>query len=217
MLVVDDSADLRDLVSRALLREDHHVVAVRDAASADATLRQATFDLIILDLDLPDGWGTAWCHQARRAGLDALILVLTAHSEVAQRLEVFEAGADDFLAKPFAVAELRARIRALGRRRGVVASATVLRHEDSEVDLAARRAHRSGIEAPLTAREWGVLECLWVARGKVLPRAAILGQVWGEVSEASAGSLEVLVGRIRRKLGPEWIRTVRGEGYALGV
>jgi DNA-binding response OmpR family regulator len=216
VLVIDDSADLRDLLSLALVREDHRVVAVEDLQGADAALAQSPVDLVILDLDLPDGWGAAWCQRARREGLEAFVLVLSGHTEVARRLEAFEAGADDFLAKPFAVAELRARVRALGRRRGAGCT-TALRHEDTEVDLAARQARRAGHDAPLTAREWCVLECLWTARGRVVARGDLLDQVWGDSSEGSAASLEVLVARIRRKLGPAWIRTARGEGYALGV
>ena len=214
VLVVDDSADLRDLVQRALTREEHEVEVVDSVAGADAALARGSFDLVILDLGLPDGWGATWCQRVRHEGLGALVLVLTAHADVVQRLEVFNAGADDFLAKPFSVAELRARIRALGRRRGV-ASATVLRHEGAEVNLVARRASRDGAEAPLTAREWSVLECLWSARGQMVPRTSLLAQVWGDSSKAA--SLEVLVGRIRKKLGPDWIQTVRGEGYAFGL
>lgn len=216
ILLIDDSHELRELVSRALSRDDHHVVAVSDVSSADAQLVAGRFDLIVLDLALPDGWGVDWCQRVRHEGLDALVLVLTAHGEVARRLESFDAGADDFLTKPFALAELRARVRALGRRRGA-ARPTVLRHLDTEVDLAARRATRAGAEAPLTAREWLVLESLHAAHGRVVPRAALLREVWGDSSDSSAASLEVLVARIRKKLGPEWIRTLRGEGYALDV
>lgn len=216
VLVIDDSAHLRHLVERALLREDHVVTTVGTTEAANGVLQQGAVDLVVLDLGLPGEWGASWCRRLRQEGLESLVLVLSAHSDVAQRLEVFDAGADDFLAKPFAVAELRARIRALGRRRGVKGT-TVLRHGDSEADLAARRAQRSGVEVPLTAREWSVLECLWTSRGRVVPRTSLLSQVWGDPSEAASGSLDVLVGRIRKKIGPDWIRTVRNEGYALGV
>jgi DNA-binding response OmpR family regulator len=219
ILVVDDSPELRDLVVRALSRDGHRVTAVGDVRGADEALVESEFDLVVLDLALPDGWGIEWCRRAREGGLDALVLVLTAHGEVAQRLEGFAAGADDFLAKPFAVAELRARVQALGRRRGGAsarAGRTVWRSGDVVVDLARRLATRAGEAAPLTAREWNVIECLARAEGRVVSRAALLDEVWGASDDAAAASLEVLVARIRKKLGAHWIRTARGDGYALG-
>ena len=117
VLIVDDSVELRELVGRALQSEGHHVVCAGDVASADRALRETAVDLVVLDLALPDGWGADWCRRVRGEGLGAPVLLLTAHNSVAERVAGFDAGADDFLAKPFAVAELRARVRALGRRR----------------------------------------------------------------------------------------------------
>ena len=145
-------------------------------------------------------------------------MLLTAHSEVVRRLEGFDAGADDFLGKPFAVAELRARVRALARRRGAgPAPATVLNVGSTRLDFAARRAASDGVPLALTGREWALLEALAVRDGRVLSRESLLEEVWGEASESAAASLEVLVARIRRKAGASVIRTVRGEGYALGL
>lgn len=216
ILVIDDSRDLQELVGRALREEGHAVLVAGDTASADRTLAESPVDLVVLDLGLPDGWGLDWCRRVRGEGLEALVLVLTAHADVKERIAGFDAGADDFLAKPFAVAELRGRVRALGRRRAAP-GATVLVLDDVRVDLAARRATRAGAECPVTAREWELLECLVRSRGRVVPRAQLLDEVWGDPSEAAARSLDVLVGRIRRKLGPQWVRTARGDGYALGV
>jgi DNA-binding response OmpR family regulator len=220
ILVVDDSTQLRDLVSRALTRDGHRVTAVGDIRGAEEAVEDGDVDLVVLDHALPDGWGIDWCRRARESGLDALVLVLTAHGDVAQRLDGFAAGADDFLAKPFAVAELRARVLALGRRRGAQGSRgrkTVLREGDVVVDLARRLATRAGATAPLTAREWNVIECLANAEGRVVSRADLLDEVWGANDAAAAASLEVLIARIRKKLGAQWIRTARGDGYALGV
>lgn len=217
ILVVDDSAELQALLGRALRDEGHTVRQARMLAEADDALREApAFDLLVLDLGLPDGWGLDWCRRLRAEGFAGLVLLLTAHSEVRERIAGFEAGADDFLAKPFAVAELRGRVRALARRREGPRR-TVLVHETSRVDLAARRASRDGVECPITAREWSVLDCLASAGGRVVPRAQLLDEVWGDTSDAAARSLDVIVARIRKKLGAVWIRTSRGDGYALGL
>ena len=143
------------------------------------------------------------------------ILVLTAHGEVPRRVEGFEAGADDFLAKPFAVAELRARVRALGRR-GVLGRPAVIQLGDVELDLPARRASRAGRAVPVTTREWAVIELLAAHHGRVIPRGEILLSIWGDANDAASASLDVIVGRIRRKLGGQVVRTLRGEGYAFG-
>ena len=215
VLVVDDSAELRELVSQALTRDGHQVVAVEATDAAERALAARDVDLVVLDLALPGAWGADWCRRMRHDGMDAMVLVLTAHGEVARRLEGFEAGADDFLAKPFALAELRARVRALGRRRQA-GRTRVLRLGEVEVDFPARRARRDGQDAPLTAREWSVLECLASRGNRVVPRSTLLEEVWGAGDDAASASLEVIVGRIRKKLGSDVVRTVRGEGYALG-
>lgn len=214
VLVVDDNPELRELLSQSLTRDGHVVALAQDLASAEAATGEREVDLVVLDLALPDGWGTTWCQRLRAASDAPLVLVLSAHHEVARRLESFDAGADDFLAKPFAVAELRARVRALGRRRAE-ARAQVLQLGDVVLHLSARRATRNGLEAALTAREWSVLERLAAERGRVVSRAALLEEVWGDVDEAHGASLEVIVARIRKKLGGAIVRTVRGDGYVL--
>ena len=214
ILVVDDNAELRDLVARALARDGHRVETAHDLASADASLADRETELVVLDLALPDGWGSAWCQRLRAAGDGPMVLVLSAHHEVARRLESFDAGADDFLAKPFAVAELRARVRALGRRRSG-ARTPVLRSGDVALDFGARRATRGGAPCALTAREWSVLERLAAEQGRVVARAALLEEVWGDADEAQAASLDVIMVRIRKKLGGALVRTVRGGGYVI--
>ncbi|MDP3276454.1 MAG: response regulator transcription factor [Deltaproteobacteria bacterium] len=216
ILIVDDSAALRELVGRALVADGHSALFAQDVASADEILQQSDVDLVILDLALPDGWGIDWCRRVRAEGMEAPVLVLSAHSTIAERVAGLDAGADDFLPKPFAVAELRSRVRALGRRR-TGARSTVLVLDDVRVELAARQATRAGVQCPITAREWSVLECLAGAKGRVVSRDNLLAEVWGDASESAARSLDVLIARIRKKLAPAWIRTVRGDGYALGV
>jgi two-component system, OmpR family, response regulator len=170
---------------------------------------------MVLDLGLPDGSGRELCRDLRRRGNPIPILVLTAESAVSSRVACLDAGADDFLGKPFAVVELRARVRALGRR---AISLRTFAYERGDVflDFAARRALVAGREAPITAREWSILELLAGRSGRVVSRSELLDGVWSEISDATNASLDVLIGRIRKKLGANVVRTVRGEGYALG-
>lgn len=215
LLVVDDDAELRDLLVRALMRDGHVVKSCANVATARRTLADDRPDLVVLDLALPDGNGMALCRELRVASNPIPILMLTAHSEVAVRVESLDAGADDFLAKPFAVAELRARVRALGRRRVAGTRAFVFTRADLTLDFGARRATHANKLAELTAREWVILEALASRPGRVVSRSELLEHGWGEATSQVAASLEVLVGRIRRKLGTDLIRTVRGEGYSL--
>jgi DNA-binding response OmpR family regulator len=217
VLVAEDEIEVSDLVARALRRDGHVVTEARSLAEARAAILESPPDLIVLDLVLGDGSGLELCRELRQAGELMPILLLTAHGEVPRRLESFDAGADDFLAKPFAVAELRARVRALGRR-GAISRAAVVRVADVELNLAARRATRGGGDAiPITAREWAIIELFAAHPGRLIPRQEILASVWGDSGEAASASLDVIIGRIRRKLGPLVIRTVRGEGYALAA
>lgn len=216
LLVVDDSTEVLDLVQRALAREGHEVRLAATVADARRQISLARPDVMILDVALPDGTGIDLCRALRREDERFPILLLTAHGEVPQRVAGLDAGADDFLPKPFAIAELRARVRALGRR-GPIDRPTAIELGTARLDLAARRAVRDDRDVPLTAREWAVIELLVARRGRVVPRAAILEIVWGDVSDSASASLDVIMGRIRRKLGPDALRTVRGEGYAADV
>ena len=215
VLVIDDEADVRSVVARALKADGHVVRTASDLETARNRVAEGT-DLVVLDLRLPDGFGLDLCRELRGQGSTTAILLLTALSQVAQRVDGLDAGADDFLAKPFAVAELRARVRALGRR-GSLPRGLVYRHADVELDLAGRHASRAGYEVPVTAKEWAILEMLARRPGWVVSRQSLLEGVWGDAGENVASSLEVLVGRLRRKLGADLIRTLRGEGYSLAV
>jgi len=214
VLVVDDNAELLELVVTSLEREGHRVASLTTASEAMSSLDRSTFDVIVLDIGLPDGSGIDVCRKARARGLSTPILILTARAAVDQRVEGLDAGADDFLAKPFAVAELRARVRALGRRTGISAART-WSHGSVALDFPKRYATVEGREVPLTAREWSILDVLASARGRVVPRTRILEEVWSDGDSAAAASLDVLMTRIRKKLGSDAVRTVRGEGYAL--
>ena len=213
ILVVDDEGDVRGVIARALKKDGHAVVTAIDLDSArDACTGE--LDLIVLDLRLPDGFGLDLCRELRAEGSTVPILLLTALSQVSTRVEGLDAGADDFLAKPFAVAELRARVRALGRR-GTLPRGVIYVFEDSTFDFAARKARKNDTEVAVTSKEWAILELLARRQGRIVPRLDLLEGVWGEATESAEGSLEVLIARLRRKFDANLIRTLRGEGYAL--
>jgi DNA-binding response OmpR family regulator len=215
VLVVDDHAELLELVGRALEGDGHAVRTASTHADAVLELARARPDLAILDLGLPDGSGESLCAEIHQKKLAAAILVLTAQSAVTSRVRCLDLGADDFMGKPFALAELRARVRALARRarRGPVAT---VEKGGMTIDFSRRRATSGDREVALTSREWSILELLSSeAPGSVVTRADLLEGIWGTSDERSAASLEVLIGRIRKKLGADIVRTVRGEGYAL--
>ena len=214
VLVVDDHQEVLSLLERALSRDGHVVRVAATADEARTALRKEPAELIVLDLGLPDHNGVELCRELRERGESAPILVLTAQHSVSSRVRCLDAGADDYMMKPFAMAELRARVRALGRRTPRV-RAFVLSRGDVHLDFSARRATVAGAPAPITAREWAILDVLAARPGAVVSRTALLDAVWGGSADAAGASLEVLVGRIRKKLGAWLVRTVRGEGYAL--
>lgn len=216
VLVVDDQPEVRSVLQRALERERHRVTLAATLEEARIAIAVDPPEVVVLDVALPDGNGIDLCRELRARDVRTPILLLTAHGEVRRRVEGLDAGADDFLSKPFAIAELRARVRALGRR-GPIERGTSITVGDVELDLGACIARRGGREVPITAREWAIVQYLAARRGRIVERSAILEAVWGDAGEGASASLEVLIARIRRKLGASIIRTVRGEGYALGA
>jgi DNA-binding response OmpR family regulator len=215
VLLIDDHPDVCEVVARALTRDGHSASAAFTAREARELASTEQFQLFVVDLGLPDGTGLDFCRWLRASGNHAPVLVLTAQSAVASRVSSLDAGADDHLSKPFAVAELRARVRALGRRASN-AAVFIARHRKVELDFSARRATVAGREAPVTAREWALLELLASRGGRMVRRDELLETGWGDIQRASSASLEVLIARIRKKLDPTLVRTIRGEGYAFG-
>ena len=214
LLLVDDSAELLDLLVKSFASEGHELRTARNLAEARRALGDFLPDVVVLDVELPDGSGVELCREMRGKQEHIPVLLLTAHGAVHERVAGLDAGADDFLTKPFAVAELRARVRALGRR-GPIERPAALLLGGVQLDLGARRAFIDGREVPVTGREWALLEFLLSRRGRVVSRDAILEVVWGDASEGASASLDVIMGRIRRKLGGRLVRTVRGDGYAI--
>ena len=213
ILVVDDEHDVRAVLARALERDGHVVGTAGSLEEARAGFASGV-DLLVLDVGLPDGSGLELCRELRVGEQTVPILILTARTQVELRVEGLDAGADDYLTKPFALAELRARVRALGRR-GPVSRAFFHTHNDVAFDFTGRRATRAQKEVPVTAREWAILELLANRAGRVTTRADLLDIVWGESNEFTGNSLEVLVARLRKKFGSDIIKTLRGEGYSL--
>jgi DNA-binding response OmpR family regulator len=220
VLVVEDHAETRRLLERALEEAGHDVVAAGSLAAARLKIAEGTCAAAIIDWMLPDGEGLALCRSLRGAARETAILMLTARGDVHDRVRALDAGADDYLRKPFAVAELLARIRAL-LRRGPRLEEERLWLGDVEVLLAQRRVLRRGASVPLTEREFAILEMLLTRRGAPVSRSDLLDVIWGDHGEGAEASLEVLMGRLRRKLtipGHEpVIRTHRGLGYSVEI
>ena len=216
VLVVDDDAGLRAALARALALEGYDVDVAEDGARAVACFEDGDApDVVVLDVLMPNLDGLGACRRIR-ARSDVPILMLTARDEIGDRIEGLDAGADDYLGKPFAVAELLARLRALLRRS---TSDGVLRYADLELNLDERRGRRGACEFELTRIEFALLELLLHNPRKVLDRATVFQQVWGYDIELSSNSLEVFIGALRRKTesggAPRLIHTIRGVGYVL--
>jgi DNA-binding response OmpR family regulator len=215
VLVVDDDTELLELVERALVRDGQEVDTAVSAEAALLKIRRHPPDILVLDLGLPGLSGEDLCGRLRALSSAPAILILTAQSAVASRVRCLDAGADDYITKPFAVAELRARVRALARRAIRPSRPKAWSATGVELDFTKRRAVRDGKEAPVTPGEWVLLEALVACPGAVVSRTELLQRAGTVPGRAASASLEVLIGRIRRKLGDGLVRTVRGEGYAL--
>lgn len=216
LLVVEDEAATVSFLRRGLAEEGYTVDVARDADSADAAMAAQAYDLVLLDVMLPGADGFSLCKRWREAGYAMPILFLTARDEVRDRVRGLNLGGDDYLPKPFAFAELLARVQSLLRRGAAVARPT-LRVGDLVVDAARRQARRGGVEIPLTAREYRLLEYLAQHAGRVVSRTDLWEHVWESHSEPESNVVDVYVRYLRNKLGrsPDLIKTVRGGGYVL--
>lgn len=216
ILVVEDYEPLRESILRGLVREGHSVEGSGDGSEALDLALESPPDLVVLDLMLPGMDGFEFLRRYRSAGKATPILMLTARDAVTDRIEGLDAGADDYMVKPFAFAELLARVRAL-LRRGTEGPS--LRVGDLEIDPTRRSARRSGMEIPLTPREFEVLGFLASVRGKPVSREEIRQRIYPDSDAASSNVVEVLVGTLRRKLEegdrPRLLHTRRGFGYIL--
>ena len=220
VLIVEDDPELAGLLRDGLRaqRIDSTVAATFADGRERATF--STYDVIVLDVRLPGGTGVELCRGLRRGGAATPVLMLTALDAVDDRVRGLEAGADDYLTKPFALRELVARLRALARRLPALAP-MLHRIADLEVDLTARRVRRGGRALHLSAKEFTLLELFLSRPGQVLDRATITAHVWDDNHDPFANVLDVLVRRLRRKIDdgfdPKLITTLRGSGYRFGT
>jgi DNA-binding response OmpR family regulator len=216
VLVIEDDHELAEAIGVGLRREQ---MAVDLAADGDQGLERALangYDVIVLDRDLPRIHGDEVCGQLISAGCRSRVLMLTAAATIEDRVDGLGLGADDYLAKPFAFAELVARIRALFRR-AQPALAPVLEHGELRLDPARRTAARGERPLDLGPKEFGVLEVLLAARGRVVPAEELLERVWDEMADPFTTSVKVTISRLRGKLGgPPVIETLAQAGYRIG-
>lgn len=219
ILLIEDDRNLAEIVRGGLEEQDLRVRVAHTADDGRMQAVMAAFDVIVLDVMLPDGNGFDICSDLRKKGISTPILMLTARNTVDDRVLGLEAGADDYLPKPFAFRELVARVKALSRRRGSLVP-TVIRVKDLEVALETQRVTRAGKEIELTAKEFGLLEFFVLHVGQVVDRASITAHVWDENHDPFTNVLEVLIRRLRRKIDddfePKLLQTIRGAGYRLG-
>ena len=218
MLLVEDEAKLAALVARGLTERGHVVDTVATGSEAVTSARTRAYDVILLDVGLPDFDGFRVCRGLRQERVWTPVLMLTARTAVADRITGLDSGADDYLAKPFAFQELLARMRALARR-GPVPRPTELEVGTLRLDPAGRRVWRGADEVSLSGREFALLEAFMRRPGQVLTREQLLALAWGDHHEVASNVVDVYVRYVRAKIdrpfGVTTLHTVRGTGYRL--
>jgi two-component system response regulator MprA len=219
ILVVEDDPRIAEFIRHGLIHEGYAVVAVHDGEAGLAKAREQSWDLIMLDVMLPGLDGFEVCRRLRAGGNNVPILMLTARDAVSDRVTGLDAGADDYLAKPFDFAELLARIRALLRRQGFAGRGSRLRLADLEMNAVTREVRRGSRLLKLTAREFDLLELFLRHPRQVLTRDTIYEHVWGFDFDGESNIIDVYVRYVRAKLEaggePRLLQTVRGVGYVL--
>jgi two-component system copper resistance phosphate regulon response regulator CusR len=218
ILIVEDEKKYLDILLRSLRGEGYTADGVGTAADAVEYLKSYHYDLVILDLQLPDGTGNGLLRRLRETGHTMPVLVLTAHSELESKVENFQAGADDYVVKPVAMAELAIRVQAL-LRRGPALQENVLRAADLEINRLTRQVKRDGKRIELSPKEYSLLEYMFLHPGRVLSRTMIVEKIWDQSFEGLTNIVDVYIGHLRKKVdeghGHKLIRTVRGLGYML--
>jgi two-component system OmpR family response regulator len=214
VLLVEDDLALSEAVCGYLRAKSFVVDAVASLAQASAALHAARYAAVLLDLHRGDGDGLTLLPQVRARRERPIVIVLTARDQVSDRIRGLDAGADDYLVKPYDPGELLARLRAVERRRNA-ADAPVLELGDLRIDLAREQVRRAGAPIALTHKEWALLRVLATRPGRIHTREGLQDALYGFNDEADSNTLEVFISRLRRKLGRQHIETLRGLGYRL--
>lgn len=218
ILIVEDEKKLNDILQRGLRAEGFVVDGVVNATDGLESIRNFPYDLIILDLQLPDATGTSLLRRIREQGHTMPVLILTARSDLESKLENFRSGADDYVVKPVAIAEIAIRVHAL-LRRGPTLQENIVRSADLEVNRLTHQVKRDGKRIDLSAKEFSLLEYLLLNSGRILSRSMIVEKIWDQSFEGLTNIVDVYIGHLRRKIDEgheiKLIRTVRGLGYTL--
>ena len=218
ILIVEDEKKLIDILQRTLRAEGYLVDGVNSSSDGLDFIKTYHYDLVILDLQLPDGTGTGLLKRLREMGHTMPALILTARDDLESKVENFQAGADDYVIKPVAMAELSIRVQAL-LRRGPALQENVLKAGTLEVNRLTRQVKRDGKRIELSPKEYSLLEYLFLHSGRVLSRSMIVEKIWDQSFEGLTNIVDVYIGHLRRKIDegyePKMIRTVRGLGYTL--
>jgi two-component system, OmpR family, response regulator len=216
VLLVEDDTILGAAVRDQIRADGHSVDWVARLDAAGDHLASASYDLILLDLMLPDGRGIPFLRGLRNRGDVTPVIILTALDQISDRIEGLNAGADDYMVKPFDLSELSARLKAVARRYSGNPN-PLIEIGDLAIDLAARRITRAGKPVALTAREWVLFEAFVQRPGQLMSKAQLEERLYAFDDEVESNTIEVHVSRLRKKLGHEVIETVRGIGYRLGA
>ena len=216
VLLVEDDTILGAAVRDQIRADGHSVDWVTRLDDADDHLAIASYDLILLDLMLPDGRGVPFLRGLRARGDVSPVIILTALDQISDRIEGLNAGADDYMVKPFDLSELSARLKAVARRYSGNPN-PLIEIGDLAIDLAARRVTRAGKPVALTAREWVLFEAFVQRPGQLMSKAQLEERLYAFDDEVESNTIEVHISRLRKKLGHEVIETVRGIGYRLGA
>jgi two-component system OmpR family response regulator len=216
MLLVEDDSVLGGAIRDQVVADGHCVDWMKGVGDAGEAIVSAAYELVLLDLMLPDGRGLDFLKTRRAAGDATPVIVLTARDQISDRIAALDAGADDYLVKPFDLFELSARIRAVGRRYAGNPNPLVV-IGDLEIDLAQRSIHRAGKTVQLTRREWSLFEAFVQRPQQLMSKAQLEERLYAFDAEVESNTIEVYVGRLRRKLGADIVETVRGMGYRLGA
>lgn len=216
LLVIEDDPMIGKSIREGLRREGYSVDWVRDGWAGERSLQQETYDLVLLDLGLPRKDGLQVLAGIRVSGKAVPVLIITARDGVDDRVKGLDAGADDYLVKPFSMSELSARIRAL-LRRSSGRPETVLKYAGLELDPASRQVRLQGAPVALSQREFALLERLMRRPGAIVSRPVLEQSIYGWGEEVESNAIEVHISNLRKKLGPDLIQTVRGAGYRVSA